>query len=84
MKPMDILLVGDEKGYVDVLANRLARRSIRAVKALGGTQAIQALRKQDFNAVVLDLKMEDMDGMEVLKIMKTMVPELPVLLNPQC
>ena len=80
MKPMDILLVDDEKGYVDVLANRLARRSIRAVKALGGTQAIQALRKQDFNAVVLDLKMEDMDGMEVLKIMKKMVPELPVIL----
>ena len=77
---MDILLVDDEKGYVDVLANRLARRHIQTVKALGGTQAIQALRKQDFTAVLLDLKMEDMDGMEVLKIMKKMVPDLPVIL----
>ncbi|MCG8529217.1 MAG: response regulator, partial [Desulfovibrionales bacterium] len=65
---------------VDVLANRLARRHIQTVKALGGTQAIQALRKQDFTAVLLDLKMEDMDGMEVLKIMKKMVPDLPVIL----
>ncbi|MCG8530597.1 MAG: response regulator, partial [Desulfovibrionales bacterium] len=60
---MDILLVDDEKGYVDVLANRLARRSIRTAKALGGTQAIQTLRHRDFQVVVLDLKMKDMDGM---------------------
>jgi len=37
------------------------------------------LRKKDFHVVVLDLKMEDMDGIEVLKIMKKMVPKLPVI-----
>lgn len=75
-----VLLVDDEKGYVDVLSNRLARRAIHATRAYGGTQAIQILRKQDFDVVVLDLKMEDMDGIEVLKIMKKMVPTLPVII----
>ncbi len=77
---IDLLLVDDEQGYVDVLANRLARRSIRTFKALGGTQAIQALRKRDVHVVVLDLKMKDMDGMDVLKTMRRMVPDLPVIL----
>ncbi|MBU8849053.1 MAG: response regulator [Desulfobacterales bacterium] len=76
---INVLLVDDEKGYVNVLANRMSKRSINATKAFSGTEAIQILRKNDFDVVVLDLKMEDMDGIEVLKIMKKMAPELPVI-----
>jgi len=78
-KIINVLLVDDEKGYVNVLSNRLSKRSINATKAYSGTQAIQILRKNDFDVVVLDLKMEDMGGIEVLKIMKKMAPELPVI-----
>lgn len=78
--PIRLLLVDDEKGYLDVLSNRLSRRLILPVKAYSGTQAIRILRKQDFDVVVLDLKMEDMDGIEVLKVIKRMVPDLPVIL----
>ncbi|MBF0202568.1 MAG: response regulator [Desulfamplus sp.] len=75
-----VLLVDDETGYLNVLSNRLAKRAIHAVKASSGTEAIQILRKNDFDVVVLDLKMEDMDGIEVLKVIKRMVPELPVII----
>ena len=78
-KIINILLVDDEKGYVNVLSNRLSKRAIHATKAYSGTEAIQILRKNDFDVVVLDLKMEDMGGIEVLKIMKKMAPELPVI-----
>ncbi len=78
-KIINVLLVDDEKGYINVLSNRLGKRSINATKAFSGTQAIQILRKKDFDVVVLDLKMEDMDGIEVLKIMKKMAPEVPVI-----
>jgi DNA-binding NtrC family response regulator len=77
---INVLLVDDEKGYLDVLSNRLQRRSIKAVKAFSGAQALQILRKKDFDVVVLDLKMEDLDGIEVLKILKKMAPELPVII----
>ena len=77
---INILLVDDEKGYLNVLSNRLSKRSIHATKVFSGTQAIQVLRKNDFDVVVLDLKMEDMGGIEVLKIMKKMAPELPVII----
>jgi len=75
-----LLLVDDEEAYVNVLANRMAKRSIEVTKALSGTEGIRALRKEDFDAAVLDLKMEDMDGIEVLKVFKKMVPNMPVIM----
>ena len=75
-----LLLVDDEEAYVNVLANRMAKRRIEVTKALSGTEGIQALRKEDFDVAVLDLKMEDMDGIEVLKVFKTMVPGMPVIM----
>ncbi len=77
---ISLLLVDDEEGFVNVIANRLGKRGIDAEKALSGTAGIQALRKQDFDVAVLDLKMEDMDGIEVLKIFKKMAPEMPVIM----
>ncbi len=79
-KVINLLLVDDEKGYLDVLSNRLSKRAFNPTKAFSGTEAIQILRKNDFDVVVLDLKMEDMDGIEVLKVIKRMVPDLPVIL----
>ena len=77
VEPIKLLLVDDEKGFVDVLANRLARRQIDVVKAYSGAEAIQILRRQDFDVAVLDLKMEDIDGIEVLKIFKKMLIREP-------
>jgi len=75
-----ILLMDDEEGYVNVLAKRLGLRDMEVTKSFSGSEAIQALRGQDFDVAVLDLKMEDIDGIEVLKIFKKMVPEMPVIM----
>jgi len=75
-----LLLVDDEEGYVNVLSNRLAKRGFDVSKACSGSEGIQVLRKQDFDVAVLDLKMEDMDGIEVLRIFKKMDPELMVIM----
>lgn len=78
--PINVLLVDDEIYYVNVLANRLSKRNIVATKAYSGTEAIQKLREEDFDVIVLDLKLEDMDGIEVLKILKRMVPDIRVIM----
>ena len=78
--PIKLLLVDDEEGYVNVLSNRMAKRNIIVTKALSGTEGIQALRKQDFDVSIVDLKMEDIDGIEVLKVFKKMVPDMPVIM----
>jgi DNA-binding response OmpR family regulator len=75
-----LLIVDDEEGYVNVLSKRMTKRDIDVTVALSGSGGIQALRRQDFDVAVLDLKMEDMDGIEVLKIFKKMDPNLPVIM----
>jgi DNA-binding NtrC family response regulator len=75
-----VLLVDDEVGYVSILAKRLARRHFQVSTALSGTEGIRALREQDFDVAVLDLKMADMDGIEVLKVFKTMFPKMAVIM----
>jgi DNA-binding NtrC family response regulator len=67
-----LLLIDDEVGYVNVLANRLSKRNINVTKAYSGSDAMHAVRNQDFDVAILDLKMEDMDGLEVLKVFKQM------------
>lgn len=79
-EPIRLLLVDDERGYTEVLSKRMGRREIDVVIALSGSEAIQTLRKRDFEVAVLDLKMEDMDGIEVLKIFKKMDPTMPVIM----
>lgn len=75
-----LLLVDDEVEYLHVLSNRLGKRGMAVATANSGTLAIQTLRKQEFDVAVLDLKMEDMDGIEVLKVFKKMDPDLMVVM----
>lgn len=75
-----LLLVDDEEAFVAVLSKRLARRNVIVTPAYNGTEAIQRLRREDFDVAVLDLKMEEMDGIEVLKVFQKMAPELPVIM----
>jgi DNA-binding NtrC family response regulator len=75
-----LLLVDDEEAYISILSKRLAKRNFDVTTALSGTQGIQALRKDEFDVAVLDLKMQDMDGIEVLKIFKKLDPQMAVIM----
>ena len=75
-----VLLVDDEVGFADILSKRLGKRGMAVTPTYTGTEAIQTIRKKDFDVAVLDLKMEDMDGIEVLKIFKKAYPEMVVIM----
>lgn len=75
-----LLLVDDEVAYVKILTKRLTKRNFDVTATFSGTQGIQAARKEDFDVAVLDLKMEDADGIEVLKLFKKMAPNMQVIM----
>ncbi len=75
-----VLLVDDEEAYVNVLASRLGRRGFTVTKAFSGSETLQVMRGQEFDVAVLDLKMADMDGIEVLRLLKIMDPDLQVIM----
>lgn len=75
-----LLLVDDEEAYVKILAKRLTKRNFDVTATFSGVEGIQAARREDFHVAVLDLKMEDVDGIEVLKVFKRMAPRMEVIM----
>lgn len=79
-EPIELLLVDDEEGFVQVLAKRLGKRNINVTTSLSGDGAIQQCKKKRFDIMLLDLKMEFMDGIEVLKVLKDIGIDMPVIM----
>lgn len=77
---LKVLLVDDELGYLEVLQKRMSKRNLEVTPASSGTEAVQQARRRSFDVAVVDLKMEDMDGIEVLKVLKMMDPKLAVII----
>jgi DNA-binding NtrC family response regulator len=74
------LLVDDEEELVTALVERLAYRGIGAEYALDGYSALAKMREDDFDVVLLDLKLPGMGGLEVLGRINNEFPNVPVLL----
>lgn len=74
-----ILLVDDEKQFVDTLAERLAMRGFSARVAYDGPQALKAV-EDPTDVIVLDLRMPGMDGFEVLRSVKKSNPQMQVII----
>ena len=70
MKGSKILLVDDEVVFTRNMSKLLTARGYRVTAVNSGDAVIQALDKEDFEVVVLDLKMPGMDGLTTLKEIK--------------
>ncbi|MBF0476818.1 MAG: response regulator [Deltaproteobacteria bacterium] len=79
-EPIRLLLIDNDINYLNVLSRRLGRRNMNVVSTVSGSRGIQVLRKEDFDTAVVDLKTEDVDGLELVKIFKKMAPAMPVIL----
>lgn len=76
-----MLLVDDEAAFVDLLAKRLRNRGMEASCVYNGSDAIELLSGDSgVDVVVLDMKMPGMDGMETLREIKRLRPELEVIM----
>lgn len=75
-----ILVVDDEQGLRDVLSIMLKRAGYAVTIAMDGEEAIELLNKEIFDLVITDLKMPKVDGMEVLRAVKSTSPETVVLI----
>lgn len=66
-----ILLVDDEEPNRVLITHRLSKEGYRVTAAAGGRQALELLRQQRFDLVLLDLMMPDMDGLATLDAIKS-------------
>lgn len=67
---INILLVDDENSYREILAKRLTHRGMYVRQADGGEKALKMLEQQPAEIIVLDIKMQGMNGIECLQHIK--------------
>ncbi|MCG6909403.1 MAG: response regulator [Deltaproteobacteria bacterium] len=65
-----ILLVDDEVKFLKAIADRLVLKGFEVTTAESGNAAVRAAQKGGFDVAVIDLQMPEMDGTQVLKILK--------------
>ena len=75
-----ILLVDDERDFVEPLAERLALRGFQARTAYSGREALTVISENEIDVVILDLMMPGLSGSETLRLIKEENPLVQVIM----
>jgi two-component system, OmpR family, response regulator CpxR len=75
-----VLLVDDEKDFVDALAERLEIRDFEILKAYDGDEAVGKIADIDVDVVILDVQMPGKDGLATLREIKKAKPLVEVIM----
>jgi CheY-like chemotaxis protein len=67
MNDVCVLVVDDEPGMRETLVEILAASGYRVMSAADGESALETIRDNQFNVVVMDIRMPGMDGVSVLR-----------------
>jgi len=80
MKAQSILIVDDEKSIRLTLSQSLEMPGLDTDTAVNGEEALAKLKKKEYGLILLDLKMPGMDGMEVLREVTRIRPDIRVII----
>ena len=75
-----VLLVDDEVDFIETLSKRLEMRALKTVTAFSGEEAVSFAQEKMPDVIVLDLRMQGMDGMEVLRQTRLAHPDMQVIM----
>lgn len=80
MDRLRVLFVDDEQELVSAVVERLEIRNIDACGATSGVEALQKLDAQEFDVVILDVRMPGLGGLDMLRRIRHVYPGLDVVL----
>src|SRR6516164_1877927 len=75
-----VLVIDDEEAHADVLALGLERLGYECVRAASGRAGAKLIDDEDFDVILTDLKMDDLDGLALLRKAKQELPDAEVML----
>ena len=79
-KEFNILLVDDEKKFLNSIADRIRLKGFEPLPATSGKEALEIARNTKIHAAVVDLKMPDMDGIVTITKLKEIHPDIKTVL----
>ena len=79
-QPVYILVVDDDQAHRFMLSSMFKEWGWNVAEADDGTTAVSAVEQEPFDAVIMDIRMVKMDGMEALQKIHTYNPVLPVVI----
>lgn len=77
---INVLLVDDERDFVESLAERLKLRDFNVSDAFSGDEAIELVKENNFDVIVLDVQMPGKNGVDTLKEIKNFDQLLEVIM----
>ena len=77
--PIRVLAVDDETSLTELLSMAMRYEGWQVTTAASGTDAVKAARETRPDAIVLDMMLPDIDGLEVLRRLRGETPDVPVL-----
>jgi len=75
-----LLIVDDEKDFLDIMAERIRTRGMDVSTATSAQKALSMIRKETYDVVIMDFLMPEMDGFKALKLFKETRPDLQIIL----
>jgi len=78
--PAKVLIVDDEKDFVEIFSLRLQEQGEKVYTAYSGREALKVLELVAIDVVILDIRMPGMDGIDTLKQIKSLYPLVEVIL----
>ena len=76
----DVLLVDDEEQFLKVLSQRMEGRGLKVDTSTSGEEALKRVQGKEFDAIVLDLAMPGMSGIETLKRIRSENPDVQIIM----
>ena len=76
----NVLLVDDEEQFLDALSQRLEARGLKVKAVTNGEDALKYVEDHNFDAIIVDLAMPGIDGIETLRRIKDKRPDLEIIM----
>ncbi len=75
-----ILLIDDEQDFMDALSERMRNRGMQVTTTTSPVKALEKAEEENFDAIILDLMMPEMNGLETLTRLREINPDLQIIL----
>jgi len=76
----NVLLIDDDQDFLDVMSERMEARGLEVSSTMSAEEALEMIKQDSYDVIILDLQMPGMDGIDALKAIKEIQPEAQIIL----